>query len=162
MHLTRMRVGGIPPFIRPVEFKFHERVNVFVGPNASGKSTLLAMLADRFIGPESNSKRPIFPNVQLTFWREEDFDESDAEWLRHGPSVNILSTSEDRFAIGYEPIADPPVVHIGPVREELPGISNQESSDAFGETAAEALDGAFQRFPYNVRLQIVGGGTVEY
>ena len=42
MHLTRMRLGGVPPFTEPVEFEFDERVNVFVGPNASGKSTVLS------------------------------------------------------------------------------------------------------------------------
>ena len=41
MHLTRMRLGGVPPFTEPVEFEFDERVNVFVGPNASGKSRAL-------------------------------------------------------------------------------------------------------------------------
>ena len=45
MHLTRMEIsGGGPPFASPVEFGFDERVNVFVGPNASGKSSLLRML----------------------------------------------------------------------------------------------------------------------
>ena len=44
MHLTRMRLGGVPPFTEPVEFEFDERVNVFVGPNASGKSTALRLL----------------------------------------------------------------------------------------------------------------------
>ena len=48
MHLTRMRLGGVPPFTEPVEFAFDERVNVFVGPNASGKSTLLRGLYSRF------------------------------------------------------------------------------------------------------------------
>ena len=36
-----------PPFTAPVQFRFDERVNLFVGPNATGKSTLLAHLFDR-------------------------------------------------------------------------------------------------------------------
>ena len=114
MYLKRMRVSGVPPFTSPVEFKFHERVNVFVGPNASGKSTILAMLSDRFIEPESNSKRPILYG-RLMFWLDRRFDERDDEQLNRNPPVNILSTSEDRFGIEYEPIANPTVVHIGPV-----------------------------------------------
>ena len=31
MHITGMTIEGIPPFTEPVEFEFHERVNVFVG-----------------------------------------------------------------------------------------------------------------------------------
>ena len=59
MHLVRMSFGGVPPFTEPVTFKFDERVNLFTGPNASGKSTILAMLADHLIGPDKDSKRPI-------------------------------------------------------------------------------------------------------
>ena len=35
------------------------------------------------------------------------------------------------------------MIYIGSVREGLPGISNQESTDAYGDTAAEALAGPF-------------------
>ena len=41
MHLTGIRLGGIPPFTDPITLRFDERVNVFIGPNASGKSTIL-------------------------------------------------------------------------------------------------------------------------
>ena len=36
-----------PPFTEPVEFQFDEQVNLFVGPNATGKSSLLAKLFER-------------------------------------------------------------------------------------------------------------------
>ena len=38
MYLTGIRFGGVPPFSTPVEIKFDERANVFVGANATGKS----------------------------------------------------------------------------------------------------------------------------
>ena len=41
MHITKMKIGGIPPFTDPVEFTFDERVNVFIGPNATGKTSIL-------------------------------------------------------------------------------------------------------------------------
>lgn len=44
MHITGMKIGGIPPFTEPVELEFDRRVNVFIGPNASGKSTVLRLL----------------------------------------------------------------------------------------------------------------------
>ena len=44
MHITGMKIGGIPPFTEPVEFKLDERVNVFIGPNATGKSMALRNL----------------------------------------------------------------------------------------------------------------------
>ena len=47
MHVTGMTISRIPPFARTVEFKFDERVNLFIGPNGSGKSTALRMLQAR-------------------------------------------------------------------------------------------------------------------
>ena len=47
MHVTGMTIGGIPPFTKTVEFKFDERVNLFIGPNGTGKSTVLRMLQAR-------------------------------------------------------------------------------------------------------------------
>ena len=132
MHLVRMSFGGVPPFTEPVTFKFDEHVNLFVGPNASGKSTVLQMLADCLIGPDENSKRPISRRVTLI--SDDRFDKLVQEALPHYGPPNFLSASK---------VEDPPVVHIGSVREGLPGISNQERSDAFGKTAAEALNGSF-------------------
>ncbi len=47
MHVTGMTISGIPPFTETVEFKFDERVNLFIGPNGSGKSTALRILQAR-------------------------------------------------------------------------------------------------------------------
>ena len=47
MHITGMSIGGIPPFTEQIGVEFDEQVNLFVGPNASGKSTILRMLQSR-------------------------------------------------------------------------------------------------------------------
>ena len=47
MHITGMTIEGILPFTDKVEFEFDEHVNVFVGPNASGKSVALRSLESR-------------------------------------------------------------------------------------------------------------------
>ena len=38
-------IEEIPPFQSPIEFEFDPEVNVFIGPNATGKSTLLKILS---------------------------------------------------------------------------------------------------------------------
>ena len=146
MHLVRMNFGGVPPFTEPVTFKFDERVNLFVGPNASGKSTVLQMLADCLIGRDKNSKRPISQGSELrrlTLTIDDEFDEAVYEDPPRYRPPNFLSASEDWFGAMYQRIGDPPVVQIDSVREQLPTISNLESSDAFGETSDEALDGPY-------------------
>ena len=88
MHLTRMRFGGVPPFTEPVEISFHERVNVFVGANATGKSRLLAAIDQHFNkredGREWNADGPAgfepypFDLLHLTLCEEEDLS---SEWI---------------------------------------------------------------------------------
>ena len=45
MHITEMTINGGPPFNGRVEFVFDERVNVFVGPNSTGKTSIIKMLS---------------------------------------------------------------------------------------------------------------------
>ena len=40
MHITRVEIENVPP-LGDLEFDCDERVNLFIGPNASGKSTIL-------------------------------------------------------------------------------------------------------------------------
>lgn len=47
MHITWMSISGIPPFTEQIGVAFDEQVNLFVGPNATGKSTILRMLQSR-------------------------------------------------------------------------------------------------------------------
>ncbi len=45
---TSLRIEGVPPFhVTGIEFEFDPRVNVFIGPNATGKSTILREMAFR-------------------------------------------------------------------------------------------------------------------
>ena len=145
MHVTRISLGGVPPFTDQIMLKFDEQVNVLIGPNASGKSTILMMLADCLNGPEQNGKRPIpqvRPLLRLVICADDEFSEMSQDNL----VKNFMTASEDWYGTRSAPIINPknlPAIHIGPVREGLPGISNQESSDAYGETAAEVLAGPF-------------------
>ena len=142
MHLTRMRLGGVPPFTEPVAFELDERVNLFVGPNASGKSTVLLTLAECLIGKEEKAKRPIAQGMGVRGFILSVDDDSD-EMVKESASriglENYLTASEDWVGTRTNPIlhsrrSNPPVVHIGSVREVLPGISEvgdwDDSKDA--------------------------------
>ena len=136
MHLTGIKLGGIPPFTDPITLRFDERVNVFIGPNASGKSTLLQMLADLLKASIDDSKRSlgdaVFRFIEVT---DDEYDEFSQEpWI--GGSTGVLSTSVDWTGTQ-------PAIHIGSVREGLPGILDQPNPKEYGETAGTALDGPF-------------------
>ena len=47
--ITSARIDNTPPFTDTVEFVFDERVNLFIGPNASGKSNILRKLVRDYV-----------------------------------------------------------------------------------------------------------------
>ena len=151
MHLTKMRIGGEAPFTRAVSFNLDERVNLFVGPNASGKSVVLLMLADYFIGQGKAAKRPIARGWQTLGFTGllsdgGDSGESVAERASRLGMTNFLAASADWVGGRENPImhpVHPPAVYIGPVREGLPGISGVAHTHGYGDTIAEVLAGPF-------------------
>lgn len=160
MHLTRMYFGGVPPFTEPIKLKLDEQVNVFVGPNASGKSTILLMLAKSLNRLEENSKGPLDnAHVSSVLFPDDEIDEAISEgWLdiRKG---SYLAASEDWVGTKEGSIVSQeelPAVYISSVREGLPGISEVEEPDAYGETAAEALAGPFSGSRTMCAAQLLG------
>ena len=149
MHLVRMNFGGVPPLTQPIAFRFDEQVNVFVGPNASGKSVLLKLLADNITSPKDDSQRLIprgreYIGMQLIL-ENDPYEIVDDDQPRYLPP-NFVAASDDWPVYGPEKNREgpkPPVVYIGAVREGLPGIFDQADSAAFGSTAAAALEGPF-------------------
>ena len=151
MHLTRMRLGGVPPFTEPVEFEFDERVNVFVGPNASGKSTALNMLAWRFGGLDMRSRRLIAADDSLldavaATVPEAEFEEPVEDIALVCEPIMLLSSNDDKFGTTHgdvEAEIGPALVHIGSVRELLPSMQEVRNL-TFGQSdVGDILAGPF-------------------
>ena len=137
MHLTRMRFGNVPPFGDPIDLMFDPQVNVFIGPNASGKSRLLSEI-DKYFN-ESTANRQLATHEQsdlrLTFCEEVDYFD---DWTK---GKNLLCADEE-FAnahFGFHGNQTPPVIYLGPTRIGLPAISKLEN-DAHSELTAEDSD----------------------
>lgn len=162
MHLVRMKFGGVPPLTQPVELRFDERVNVFIGPNAVGKSVLLKLLADN-IDRRADGSKPLIPTglnyTGMILIPENDPYEPESDGsTRYWPD-NFLSASDDWPVYGPELNREgikPPVIYVGAVREELPAVSNQPAPDAFGTTAAAALNGIFSGPRAMAALRMLG------
>lgn len=142
MRLTRMRFGGVPPFTEPVELRFDERVNLFVGANATGKSRLLSEIDQYF--NDKDSRRHLFlePGLEnLRLALAEERERAD-DWLE---DRNFL-LADPEFSNAYHGANEtprPPVIYFGPTRTGLPDISELGESDSYGSTAEEALSGPF-------------------
>ena len=152
MHLSGMRFGGIPPFTEPVQFSFDERVNVFVGANATGKSRLLSAIDGHFNKKEDGNRwndrvggrlgryEPYpFDLLHLNLCEEEDLL---ADWMR---GKNALCMDREWAEEYYGPSSKPtpPVIYLGPARIGLPVISELGESDSYGSTLEEVLSGPF-------------------
>ena len=116
MHVAGMKIGGIPPFTDQVEFEFHERVNVFIGPNAVGKTTAL-------VGLSQIPSRPQYSSVVYggdgVRWELS----ASCDWPR---ASHDQSANED--CDGLAPVWDKvPFVHVQATRLNL-----VEQTDLFG------------------------------
>jgi energy-coupling factor transporter ATP-binding protein EcfA2 len=150
-----MGLEGVPPFTKPVEFKFDQRVNLFVGPNASGKSAVLQMLADCLIVNYKNTKRPISHENGfrgLSICHDDVFDDLVQDLPDLDPSRtglgNVLSLSDDwpwEWSGTTQRDVNPAAVSVDSVREGLPGVSDLRLEDygTFGKTVDEILEGPF-------------------
>ena len=145
MYFVRMRIRRVPPFTDSVEFMLDEQVNLFVGPNASGKSTALLVLANELIGKEDKPKRPIGEGshrVLTMMIPDAEIDDDRVQELGSRDRDVILTTSLDRDDVS-NPKDDMPVIYIRSVREGLPGISDAKELDDSGNTAEEILSEQF-------------------
>ena len=164
MHFTRMRFGRIPPFTDPVDFCFDERVNVFVGANATGKSRLLSAIDEHFNKTEdvrdwhegsgggiaSLEPYPI-DLLNLVLCQEHSLQ---ADWVK---GKNALCTDrewvEARFNSSDNP--PPPVIYLGPNRIGLPAISELGESISYGSTVEEVLSGPFSGGRLKVAIELL-------
>lgn len=111
MRMLRMTVGGVPPFTKPVKFELNEQVNLFVGSNATGKTTLLQQVLEKFNQSATESElilslingqaAYLLQSDQCTFARYLDDD--------HDGSIrdrNIINVPATRVRYGSSPVRD--------------------------------------------------------
>ena len=154
MFIAEMAIKDVPPFRGEVGFKFDKRVNVFIGPNASGKSTLL---------------RHIFETLK------KEWDGSDNQHLRMASDFGIICGNPVKIHEGvrvkfvsdhdeqqnkWDVIAIP-ALRIGHGHKESNGkcIMNSEDQDYYGvEDLERPLYADDIQFSIN---EIVGDGGIE-
>lgn len=98
-------INAIPPFSYGVKFEFDEHVNLFIGPNASGKSTFLRKLADQTQSDDFNF----------------DFDGHQYPEYRSRMSWELYKSQRNRYQEQSRQYAQQmPWVFIPPVRLNIP------------------------------------------
>ena len=126
MNITGLMLANIPPISERIKVEFDDRANLFVGPNASGKSTIMRWMA-------SNIGRAV-PHKWLL------------EYIEEGSESNYLSVSEDWREAEYGnllPVILPPIITINWQRPLLPELSEEAAEDERSMSAMEILERDF-------------------
>ena len=151
MHITAMDIRNTPPFTMLVEFDFDKQVNLFIGPNASGKSALLREIDAAFNGDRRPDSQ--FPwrwnekwNTQPFIFEGESRRDYRADDWRADNNV-LIFTSEDWTY--HTSIKKPPVVCIGPVRAGLPELHDDEATSEDDTDVSEMLSRPFSGANFN-------------
>ena len=123
-------IDEIPPFQSPIEFEFDPEVNVFIGPNATGKSTILKLLCQEFL--------------------DDDYHD---EWVPRSLAAGVVgaphNVDSNHFAIKGGPsrgymwerppeIHLPPQIYLPPVRDVAPVAPSK-----YGQTGPEDVSDDF-------------------
>ena len=50
LHVSHASIANIPPFTERVDMTFNPAINIFIGSNSSGKTTILKLLKSKGVG----------------------------------------------------------------------------------------------------------------
>ena len=121
MRVLRMTVGGVPPFTKPVKFELNEQVNLFVGPNATGKTTLLQQVLEKINQLATaqlrvNSTQPATESevILSSIKGERAYLIQSGQWtfavyedgISKRPARNIINVPATRVRYGSSPVRD--------------------------------------------------------
>ncbi len=136
MHIAKVDIEGVPPLIGEVAFDCDEHANVLIGPNASGKSTILRAMNGL--------------NLSVFDWTGDNFVVTLPEITKDGSTgYCFLWPSDDWPRINGEDIIDGavPFVYIPSTRASIQGRdffgTDLIKISSGGETAYSTLESLF-------------------
>ena len=106
MFVAEMTINGVPPFKGEVGFKFDKRINVFVGPNASGKSTLLGQLLRSYNSPDISARELSYVGGQPVYLARGEncvlaLEDEDDDYDHSSQRFNVIIVPAVRARYGF-------------------------------------------------------------
>ena len=116
----RLSIDSVPPFKTAIEFEFDPKVNVFIGPNATGKSTILKVLSPEFQEFGNLLGKGYSIERAGDNWLDPYIVARDS-WVGPSTPPRLGQTKVNRGAV--------PVVYLPPVREVAPPYPEEFAAD---------------------------------
>ena len=157
MHITGVSIKGLPP-LENILFRCNKRVNLFVGPNATGKSTILRSLSGLYstevngvvlsdeLGTTDRMNEVAFNgNVgQVAVWVSDDWSTTDSVHKTYIPAtrINIGTLDNDEYIsnfVSHYTMSFSEVLNGDYIERALRALHGQEP----GENMEVALNHAF-------------------
>ena len=153
MHVTGMTIGRIPPFTKTVEFKFDERVNLFIGPNGSGKSTALRMLQAR-----------ITLDGRFDFQLSEDWQPSSAtaRGVSNTRVQRIIGRSPSELTPKERSLSTVPWLYVPAVRLSLPLSNDHDTMRRLQSATPTIVRMSGEEFPANRPIETARDFLSQY
>ncbi len=156
MHLTRMKIGAgsHPAFQQDIELKLNERVNLFIGANASGKTSLLRVIAEAGGLENATIFSFILPEVQVSDDWPQVTENADSSHSNFG--ANFASRPQGRS------LTDLPWVYLPATRIELPGEFDEHIFQFNSNHIANELDSGWPDIDWPDNSQVFDNRCVEF
>ena len=153
MHVTGMTIGRIPPFAKAVEFKFDERVNLFIGPNGSGKSTALRILQARAM-----------LGGRFDFQLSEDWQPPSAttRGVSSARAQRVISRGASELTPKERSLSTVPWLYIPAVRLSLPLSDDHDTMHQLQSTTPTIVRMRGEEFPANRPIETARNFLSQY
>ena len=162
MFITNMtiREREAPPFAKRVDFKFDEHVNVFIGPNASGKSTLLQQVLDNYRREWTVASATDTSNAELDYINKQPVRLTSSE---HCVFAIEDHDADDHRNLRYDVIIVPATrVRYGKAPQKDGLITDHEDHDFFGvQSLSEVLYQDHIHSAISALQRIIQGNPVQ-
>lgn len=147
MHIEKIIIEGIPPIGIPISLDCDERVNLLIGPNASGKSTVLRAMEYVFSPEEDHQMTYLFDQFEDS--RCEMISSGDWPCSDLGPiwnSVPIFYMPATRVTLSIQPGPSELVKMLELVQEQVNILLQIANANEGGEPDVEERIRMFDRF----------------
>lgn len=142
MLIEKMGIEEVGPITEPLILKFDPQVNVLIGPNGCGKTTVLKLLARRGSGVRRRSGEPFLSGDHYSR-RSNPFWEGSREFIKFADAAIYVCDPDPSDTLrfkSYEASHAVPTIFVPSIRLTFPPLDEILSQYTFHDTFSDAIN----------------------